>query len=277
MRFTKMNGAGNDFIILNNLAEHIPHERFPDIARTLCRRRLSIGADGLMVVEAPSQGGDYRMIFYNSDGSTGEMCGNGARCICRYGFEKGLAGETQTVETASGVVTGFRIDRRNYRVRLTDPTVIDLHRPVEAEGKTWDCAYIELGSPGLPHAVVPYPGLAQKSMDDLRELGRALRWHPAFPKGANVNFYDITGAQSITELTYERGVEDFTYACGTGTGSIVLALTLLGKVSGEDVTAHAPGGTLRITIDRNGTAVTAIWLTGPTNIVCEGEVLDEEL
>ena len=86
MRFTKMNGAGNDFIILNNLIEDLPQGVFPTIARTLCHRHLSIGADGLMVVDAPRQGGDYRMLFYNSDGSEGEMCGNGARCICRYGF-----------------------------------------------------------------------------------------------------------------------------------------------------------------------------------------------
>ena len=94
MRFIKMNGAGNDFIILNNLEEHLDHALFPSLARTLCHRHLSIGADGLMVVESPTQGGDYRMLFFNSDGSPGEMCGNGARCICRYGFETGLAGET---------------------------------------------------------------------------------------------------------------------------------------------------------------------------------------
>ena len=137
-----MNGAGNDFIILNNLEERIPHDRFPDIARTLCHRRLSIGADGLMVIESPLQGGDYRMLFYNSDGSLGEMCGNGARCICRYGYEAGLTGETQRVESPSGLVTGTRIDQRNYRIRLTDPTVIDLDRPVDALGRTWPCSYI---------------------------------------------------------------------------------------------------------------------------------------
>ncbi len=277
MRFTKMNGAGNDFIILNNLEERISHDRFPDIARTLCHRRLSIGADGLMVIESPLQGGDYRMLFYNSDGSPGEMCGNGARCICRYGYEAGLAGESQRVESPSGLVTGVRIGRRSYRIRLTDPTVIDLDRPVDALGRTWPCSYIELGTPGLPHAVVPYPGLSGLSMDDLRELGKALRWHPAFPKGANVNFYDVTAPDRLSELTYERGVEDFTYACGTGTGSTVLALTLLGKASGQDVSVAVPGGELRVTIDRDGGAVKAVWLTGPTNIVCEGEVLDESL
>ena len=277
MRFWKMNGAGNDFIILNNIEEKLDHNLFPTIARTLCHRHLSIGADGFMVVEAPQQGGDYRMLFYNSDGSVGEMCGNGARCICRYGYENGLAGEEQTVETASGVVTGKRIDQRNYRIRLTDPTVIRLDYPVEAAGKPWPCSYIELGDPGLPHAVVPYPGLKDKTMDELRTLGRSLRWHPAFPKGANVNFCDVTGPDQVVELTYERGVEDFTYACGTGTGSMVLALTLKGLVSGEDVVVTVPGGTLRVTVDREGTTVKSLWLTGPTNIVCTGEIRDEEL
>ena len=84
MRFTKMNGAGNDFIILNNLAERLDPALFPSIARTLCHRRLSIGADGLMVVDTPLQGGDYRMLFYNSDGSEGEMCGNGIRCVAKF-------------------------------------------------------------------------------------------------------------------------------------------------------------------------------------------------
>ena len=277
MQFTKMNGAGNDFIILNNLTEHIPHAQFPSIARTLCHRRLSIGADGLMVVDAPRQGGDFRMLFYNADGSEGEMCGNGARCICRYGYEKGLAGETQTVESPSGLVTGRRIDQRNYRIRLTDPSVVDLNRPVDALGQTWQCAYVELGNPGLPHAVVPYPGLTHESQSELTALGRALRRAPAFPKGANVNFYDVASPQRIIELTYERGVEDFTYACGTGSGSTVLALTLLGKVSGKDVAVSVPGGTLRVDVDRDGDVIQNIWLTGPTNFVCEGAVLDEDL
>lgn len=277
MRFTKMNGAGNDFIILNNLEERLDHSLFPSIARTLCHRRLSIGADGLMVVESPRQGGDFRMLFYNSDGSEGEMCGNGARCICRYGYEHDLAGASQTVESPSGPVTGQRIDRRNYRIRLTDPSVIDLDRPVEALGRTWHCSYIELGNPGLPHAAVPYPGLREQSADALRDLGQALRRHPAFPRGANVNFYEVTGPDQITELTYERGVEDFTYACGTGTGSTVLALTLLGRVSGGDVAVSVPGGVLRVTVVRDGETVRDLLLTGPTNLVCEGEVRDEDL
>ena len=277
MRFCKMNGAGNDFIILNNMEEQLPHEVFPALARTLCHRHLSVGADGLMVVEKPEQGGDYRMLFYNSDGSAGEMCGNGARCICRYGYEMGLAGEKQRVESPSGLVVGQRIDGRNYRIRLTDPSAIRLEQTLETVQGQYTCDYVELGVPGLPHAVVPYPGLKDKTMDDLRQLGRELRWHKDFHKGANVNFYDIVGDDEVVELTYERGVEDFTYACGTGTGSVVLALTLQGKVSGNEVRVHVPGGLLKVTIDREGSDVKGIYLTGPTNIVCRGEITDEEL
>ena len=272
-----MNGAGNDFLVINNLKENLPHEIFPELARTLCHRHLSIGADGLMVVERSTSGADFRMMFYNADGSVGEMCGNGARCICRYGFENGLSGEKQVVETLSGTVTGWRIDQRNYRIRLTDPSVIDLVRPIEACANTWDCSYIELGIPGLPHAVVPVEKLGEKIFDELRELGRTLRYHNAFPKGANVNFYCIDAEDELTLRTYERGVEDFTYACGTGTGSTVLALTLMGKVSGRDVAVKNPGGTLRVTVERSDDGVENLWLTGPTNIVCSGEVFDEDL
>ena len=277
MRFWKMNGAGNDFVILNNLEEHLPLEQLPQIARTLCERHMSIGADGLMVVDAPSQGGDYRMLFYNSDGSVGEMCGNGARCICRYGYENGLAGETQTVETTAGIVTGRRIDQRLYRIRLNDPTTVRLDSPVEADGVTYVCSYVELGNPGIPHAVVPYAGLRQADENELRELGRAIRWNKVFPKGANVNFYEITGEDLIFERTFERGVEDFTYACGTGTGSVVAVLTLLGQVSGQGVQVSMAGGVLTIDVARTGDRITGLWLTGPTNLVAKGEVFDEEL
>ena len=277
LKFWKMNGAGNDFLVLNNLEEHLPVDRLPQIARTLCERRLSIGADGLMVVDAPQAGGDYRMLFYNSDGSVGEMCGKGARCICRYGFENGLAGEKQTVETTAGIVTGQRIDRRRYRIRLNDPTTIQLDAAVEVDGVRYACSYVELGNPGLPHAVVPYHNLKNADENELRELGRAIRWHKSFPKGANVNFYEMTGEDTIFERTFERGVEDFTYACGTGTGSLVAVLTLQGKVSGHDVKVDMTGGQLVIDAEREGSRITALYLTGPTNVVCKGEVTDEDL
>ena len=277
MRFWKMNGAGNDFLILNNLEERLPREALPQIARTLCRRRLSIGADGLMVVEAADQGGDFKMLFFNSDGSVGEMCGNGARCVCRYGFENGLAGEAQAVETTAGTVFGRRMDRRLYQVRLNDPSVLRLDCPVEVYGVRYACSYVELGNPGLPHAVVPYHNLQNADENELRELGRKIRWSPVFPKGANVNFYDLTGEDRFFERTFERGVEDFTYACGTGTGSVTAVLTLQGKVSGRQVRADMTGGTLYVDAERVHSHITELLLTGPTNVVCKGEVTDEDL
>lgn len=278
MRFWKMNGAGNDFLIVDDRQNAVPDERWPDIVRTLCQRHLSIGADGFMVVKKPTDGGDYKMLFFNSDGSMGEMCGNGARCICRYGLENGLAGRVQRVETTAGLVTGWQVDRQRYRVRLNDPCNIRLHDRMEAEGTIYDCAYLELGDPGIPHAVVPIRGLQDYDTQTLRLLGRRLRYDPAFPKGANVNFYELIGPNHVYERTYERGVEDFTYACGTGTGSVVTVLTLLGKVSGKNVQVDMTGGRLVIDVERDGAGrITDLYLTGPTNVVCKGEITDETL
>ena len=278
MEFWKMNGAGNDFIVVDDRQDAIPDEKWPEIIRTVCERHMSIGADGFMVVKKPTYGGDYKMLFFNSDGSMGEMCGNGARCICRYGYETGLSGPIQKVETTAGLVIGERIDRRQYRVRLNDPTVIDLDRTAMIGGEEIPCGYVELGNPGLPHAVVHWPGLANADNDLLFKLGRALRDFEGFPKGANVNFYDMLGQDHVLEKTYERGVEDFTYACGTGTGSVVTVLTLLGKVSGKNVRVDMTGGTLYIDVERDGSGhVTDLFLTGPTNIVCKGEITDEAL
>lgn len=233
MKFWKMNGAGNDFIVIDNRDGAVDAAQWPRIARTLCERHLSVGADGLMVVERPTSGGDYRMLFFNSDGSVGEMCGNGARCICRYGYARGYAGPVQRVETTAGLVTGWRITEEQYRIRLNTPSVVELEKQLDADGRTYRCSYVELGSPGIPHLALEVPALAKQSEDVLRRLGRALRYHPALPKGANVNFYELTGPDEILEKTYERGVEDFTLACGTGTGSVAAALTLLGRVSGK--------------------------------------------
>ena len=279
MKFTKMQGAGNDFLVINNIEEKIPQAQFAALARRLCTRRMSIGADGMMIVDAPQNGGDYRMYFYNADGSLGEMCGNGARCIARYGYEKGLAGETQRVETTAGLVVGQRRDKRMYTVRLNDITKFAQDVIAKIDGKTVQCDYLELGDPGLPHAVVLLEGDCAMTQETLRELGRKLRANSAFPKGANVNFCRVIGENEVEELTYERGVEDFTLACGTGTGSVVAALMRRGLVSGENTKVHVLGGELFITLntDPQTQEITDIYLTGPTNIVAEGEVCDEEL
>lgn len=276
MRFTKMHGAGNDFIIINNIDGAIPEPALPGLAAGLCAQHVSVGADGMMVVAAPRQGGDFRMIFYNSDGSLGEMCGNGARCIARYGYENGLSGEIQRIETTAGLVTGQRMTKRLYKVRLNDPSVIDLHRSVSAGGAVYYCAYIELGDPGIPHAIVLMPDWDERDRDTLRALGRALRFAKEFPRGANVSFVKIVDSRHVKAITYERGVEDFTLACGTGCGSIAAALCLLG-LSGDELAIFMPGGELTVSLTAEAGSVRDIYLTGPTNIVCVGDILDEDV
>lgn len=272
MKFTKMQGAGNDFIIINNINGQIARSEYSNLAARLCPRHMAVGADGLMVVESAEEGGDFKMMFYNADGMQGEMCGNGARCIAKYGYENGLAGEEMTIETTAGFVKAWRKSKMEYRLRLNDVTTLQDGLELEALGKTYTCAYVELGNPGLPHLVVEMPGLRDLRKKDLFDLGLALRAHPSLSKGANVNFFEITGEDKIFERTFERGVEDFTYACGTGTGSTVSVLTQRGIVSGKDVEVTMEGGILHIDLIREDNAIQDIFLTGPATIVYEAKI-----
>ncbi len=275
MRFTKMNGAGNDFILVENLHGELTQQQLSKLARTLCDRRMSIGADGLMAIVPAKADADFGMLFFNCDGTLGEMCGNGARCICRYGYETGLAGETQTIETTAGLVTGTRIDAKNYRIRLPDPMNLQ-YLALDVDGKKVGCMYLELGNPGIPHAVVQYPGLREADEQALFEFGRKLRYHPAFPKGANVNFLEKTGENRFYERTWERGVEDFTYACGTGTGASVYALAEKRRC-GDHAEVEVKGGLLIVDIVRDGKKCRDLLLTGPASMVCTGEIFDEAI
>ena len=275
MRFTKMNGAGNDFILVENLHGELTQQQLSKLARTLCDRRMSIGADGLMAIVPAKADADFGMLFFNCDGTLGEMCGNGARCICRYGYETGLAGETQTIETTAGLVTGTRIDAKNYRIRLPDPVNLQ-YLALDVDGKKVGCMYLELGNPGIPHAVVQYPGLREADEQALFEFGRKLRYHPAFPKGANVNFLEKTGENRFYERTWERGVEDFTYACGTGTGASVYALAEKRRC-GDHAEVEVKGGLLIVDIVRDGKKCIDLLLTGPASMVCTGEIFDEAI
>lgn len=252
MKVYYMNGAGNDFMVMDGRGLN------PDysvLAKKLC---ALTGADGFMAVD-DSKTADFRLHFYNSDGSRGEMCGNGSRCICRFAYDNGIAGEEMVVETDAGLVYGWRLDQNRYRVKLNNPGVLDLHRKEDA-------AYVELGCPGVPHGVVEYPGDLWADADALRERFRALRFDPAFPKGANINFFQVLGEREIRILTFERGVEDYTLACGTGTASVASVLWLQGRLPGGVLTAHNRGGDLTVTVTGEGNTITGLMLEGPTEV-----------
>ena len=267
MRCTKMHGAGNSFLLTENLHGELQGEDLSGLALRLCR---AAGVDGLIVL-IPAEDADFGMLFYNSDGSLGEMCGNGARCLARYGVEHGLAPDPEhiRIRSTAGPVTARRIDEERYEVLLNDPSVVDLHRAAEAQGQRFDCAYVELGRPGIPHAVVEIPEADFADRDALRERGRALRRSPAFPRGANVSFVCLTGEKRARAITFERGVEDFTLACGTGCGAIAVSLILRGRVPGLSLTVDMPGGRLDVSLRRTGSCACDILLTGPTAV--EGE------
>ena len=248
-----MNGAGNDFMVIDARGQNLD---FSALALELCK--LS-GADGFMAVDY-SEIADFRLHFYNADGTRGEMCGNGARCICRFAYDMGIAGERMTVQTDAGIVCGWRLDENRYRVRLNNPGILDLNRK-------GDIAYVELGDPGVPHAVLEIPGLSWDDREKLRERAKALRYDPAFPKGANVNLYTWLDEGAIRILTYERGVEDYTLACGTGSASTVVVLWLKGLVPNGYLTVENPGGSLAVTISGENGIVRELTLEGPTEIV----------
>ena len=253
MKVYYMNGAGNDFMVIDARGQILDFEK---LALELCK--LS-GADGFMAVDH-SEIADFKLHFYNADGSRGEMCGNGARCICRFAYDHGIAGETMTVETDAGLVPGWRIDENQYRVKLNNPGVLDL-------GRKGPIAYVELGNPGVPHAVAEYDGDLWADADCIWDHMRALRYDPAFPKGANVNFFQPISESEVKVLTFERGVEDFTLACGTGCGSIASTLWMQGKLPGNVLTAHNRGGTLKVTIGGENGVIDTIFLEGPTEVV----------
>ena len=274
MRYTKMHGAGNSFVILENLRGELAGEDLGVLALRICDPGRGPGADGLIVVMPPEGDEDFSMLFYNADGSTGEMCGNGARCVARYGVARGLVREKDHIRfrAAAGEITARRIDEETYEVRLNDPSVIDLCRLAESDAGLVPCSYVELGDPGIPHAVVRVFPDAFDDLGALREKGRALRQSRAFPRGANVTFAAVDGNDRVRAITFERGVEDFTLACGTGCGATAVCLCLLGDVRGDAVTVDMPGGALSVSLRREGDTVRDILLTGPTALVEEGEL-----
>jgi len=250
MIVTYMNGAGNDFMVIDVRGKRL------DLADLAVKYCAITGADGFMAVD-DSDTADFRLHFYNSDGSRGEMCGNGARCICRYAYDHGIAGPEMVVQTDAGPVPGKRLDETTYQVQLNSPSVLDLNRKAGA-------SYVELGNPGIPHGVVEYQGDVWADADHLKERMRALRFDSAFPKGANINFFQRLSPQEVRVLTFERGVEDFTLACGTGCGSV--AAVLWKKEGLTRLTAHNRGGDLCVQIAAAHGQIHRLLLEGPTAV-----------
>ena len=253
MQVWHMSGAGNDFMVIDARGQQ---QDFEALSKKLC---AMTGADGFMAVDHADDA-DFTLHFYNSDGSRGEMCGNGSRCVCRFAYDKGIAGQTMTVHTDAGLVYGWRLAEDQYRVQLNNPGVLDLYRRPDA-------AYVELGNPGIPHGVIELPGLSFSMKEGLRNRAELLRHDPAFPKGANINFYTWLGEREIRVLTYERGVEDYTLACGTGCGSVASVLHAKGRLPEGELVCRVPGGKLQVTVEEADHQIAALFLEGPAEIV----------
>ncbi len=219
IEFYKTNGAGNDFIIIDDRDKKIENE-FKDINRwveKICERRFSVGADGVILIQNDlSDDVDFRWKFYNSDGSEAEMCGNGARCVSRIAYELGIAGKKPVFRTKAGIIKAEILDRNRVKVHMIDPK--NLKSFVAPEGMPKG-GFVDSG---VPHMVYPVKNVAQC---DLMGIGAKTRCHSFFgPNGTNVDFIEILDRHNIKMRTYERGVEGETLACGTGaTASALIA------------------------------------------------------
>jgi len=262
--FYKMVGAGNDFVVIDN-RRHIVGRDASRLARTVCDRRRSVGADGLLLLE-PSRKADFRMVYFNSDGSRASMCGNGARCIARFAQLKGVVRGRARFETGAGMYGAVLTPQK---VELSMPPVMAhrLNLRVKAGKKVYTAHWIDTG---VPHAVVFVKDVQGVP---LRELGRTLRFHRAFgPKGANVDFVQGLSATKVAIRTYERGVEDETLACGTGAvASACVAALVRGALSPVTVQTQS-GQNLLVAFRKIGVMFDGVKLTGEARVICEGKV-----
>ena len=270
--FTKMNGAGNDFLVLDNRFLRFSDDELAALAERFCPRRTGVGADGLLALDDSEKegGADFRMRYRNADGSLATMCGNGARCLARFAARAGLGAETDGT-----VALTFNTDGGRYRaevsgrgasgpVRLAVPPARDYGPAVEGAVRIWT---------GTEHAVVFTDDLAGA---DVEGEGPRLRHHSAFaPAGTNVNWVEVAGPDRVRVRTYEKGVEAETLACGTGAVAGALAAALgghLGPADGgrQSVAVEMPGGTLEVGFVLADGAAADTTLAGPAETVYEG-------
>ncbi len=268
----KMQGSGNDFVVLDNRALQLAPDEMPAWARAVCRKAFGVGADGLIFLDTtpPGVGADYIWHFYNADGSRAEMCGNGSRCAARLAHELGLAGRTHVLGTDAGPIKAEVLpDLDLVKVQLTphhdlrldidltlEPSFQEASAQLEST-PSWEAHFVNTG---VPHLVVFSPDVAAL---DVQDLGRRFRYHPRFaPSGTNVNFIQVQDRENLLLRTYERGVEGETYACGTGAAAAALIAHSLGR-TGPEVNIRTSGGELLgITIDQG-----ALFLTGKAVLV----------
>lgn len=268
--FVKLQGAGNDFIVVDALDNRYSEADLTGAASRLCDRHFGIGADGVILV-LPSDKADYRMAIINSDGSIAEMCGNGIRCFARFLVDRDKAAGTVAIETLAGirnvevVDAGFTVnmgapmlDAEEIPVAGFEGRVVS--RPLEVDGVTYDITCVSMGN---PHCVI-----FTDSVDDvpLEAVGPKIETHPAFPKKTNVEFVQVIGREEIKVRVWERGC-GITLACGTGTCASVVAGVLNDKIERKAL-AHLPGGDLIIDWRGNDN----VYMTGPAEEVFTGRI-----
>jgi diaminopimelate epimerase len=270
--FAKMSGAGNDFIIVDHRNQQIPRSEQSVFARKVCRRKFSVGADGLILIEESSKA-DFQWQFYNADGSAAEMCGNGARCAARFAYRLGIAGKIMCFQTLAGIVEAEVMeDGDTVSLRMTNPVGCQLRRHIEVEGRQLEVSTIDTG---VPHAVIFIDG------EDIpvKQWGKTIRFHPMFqPAGTNVNFVRLLADGSLHVRTYERGVEDETMACGTGAVASAIIAGLYHKVD-VPVQIVTTGGERLTVVFKIGSddRVGDICLQGPARLIYEGQMTAEAL
>ena len=270
--FTKMSGTGNDFVIIDNRRLLVPHEKQSELARRLCRRMFSIGADGVIFIEE-SDHADFSWQFYNADGSKAEMCGNGSRCAARFAYRQGIAGRKMRFATLAGIIEAeIGEEESEVRVLMPAPRDFRLELALDLGGERRSLDFVDTG---VPHAVL----VVEDDQVPVAEWGREVRYHPLFgSKGSNANFIKLLPDGRLKVRTYERGVEAETMACGTGAvaSALIAALRLGLKSPVRVVTTGGEELTILFTIS-TGPVAEQVFLQGPARLVYTGEVTSEAL
>lgn len=259
LEFTKMAGAGNDFIMIDNRSGLVTDP--VELCKRICTRRLSAGADGMILIESSSQA-TIRMRYYNADGSVGDFCGNGARCAARFAFLGGMAPETMSIETGAGNI-GAEVRGNSVTLSLPSPHSFRPSRPLNLGDRRVDGSSIVVG---VPHYVSFLAGSLWDQ--DIVAPGRRIRHHEDLrPDGANANFVVVKERHALEVRTYERGVEDETLACGSGVVASVAVSALFGRVDSPVAVLTRSGITLEVSFALRGDQVDQIRLTGDARLV----------